>query len=454
MKHQDLRTAISYSLLIQGMVLLTLLTISTPSYSQRYLGHFKISKLNFNGEEIYSKIIETATAIPSTEAYHAGSANAVAISQNGQKKYFGGDARFSGGQQFVVNSLFTSVTNRSFGSSGQVITNFNSTPSEQILAMVCDDEGRIITAGRGGSQFALARYLPNGSLDRSFNGDGKVLTDFRSSSFEMIYALAIDQNGKIIAGGMANVNNSGHQFALARYNQDGSLDRSFDGDGKVLTNFGSSSSEEIHGLVIDRDGTIIVAGTALVQGHNQFALARYNQDGSLDRSFDGDGKVLTNFVTASQEGAMSIVIDQRNNIVAGGYATLNGRNQFALARYTQNGRLDPSFHNDGRILTDINTTSEMIHAITITRRNRILAVGEAGAHRNPSLGSAPARTRFALVQYNYNGQLDNTFDGDGILATSLSRGSLSEGAKAVVTDSSGKIIVAGYAIQESKNGTH
>jgi uncharacterized delta-60 repeat protein len=122
-----------------------------------------------------------------------------------------------------------------------------------------------------------------GDLDTSFDANGKVTTDF--GGFDGAAEVAIQPGGKIVAAGSA-----AGDFALARYNRDGSLDASFDGDGKVTTDFGGVF-EAASAVAIQRDGKIVVAGST--GAVDDFALARYNRDGSLDTRFDGDGKVTT-----------------------------------------------------------------------------------------------------------------------------------------------------------------
>ena len=123
-----------------------------------------------------------------------------------------------------------------------------------------------------------------GDLDPSFGNGGIVTTDFGTGAHA--YALAILPNGKIIAAGGAG----SQHFALARYLPDGSLDPVFDGDGKVTTDLGAAAGDGANGLAIQPNGRIVAAG-----GSGDFVLARYRRDGSLDQSFGADGKVTTDF---------------------------------------------------------------------------------------------------------------------------------------------------------------
>src|SRR5947209_18146229 len=164
-----------------------------------------------------------------------------------------------------------------FGTGGRVLTDFGGGAGARALALQAD--GRIVVAGRSrvavGDDFALARYNPNGSLDPSFGSGGRVLTDFGVD--DEASALALQSDGKIVVAGFSDV--VGFGFALARYNPDGSLDPSFGSGGRVLT----GGVALARGLVLQADGRIVVAGvSAGFAGDSDFALARFNPDGSLD----------------------------------------------------------------------------------------------------------------------------------------------------------------------------
>ncbi len=143
------------------------------------------------------------------------------------------------------------------------------------------EDGKVVAAGNADSgstsvDFALARYDTDGSLDGEFDGDGKLRTDFFGGA-DWAEALAIQEDGKMVAAGLSNnVSNSPHDFALARYNADGSLNNSFHNDGKLKTALGGPNDDRVHALALQEDGKIVAAGYA---GHSttgsDFALARY-----------------------------------------------------------------------------------------------------------------------------------------------------------------------------------
>ena len=156
----------------------------------------------------------------------------------------------------------------------------------------------------GTRDFALARYNPDGTLDATFNATGKVLTDFSGEGGgDGAHALAIQADGKIVVAGFSfsSSDPTFTDFALARYNPDGTLDATFNATGTVLTDF-RTQDDAATGLAIQSDGKIVAAGTSdTPETSDDFALARYNPDGTLDATFNATGTVLTD-VSGSGNG--------------------------------------------------------------------------------------------------------------------------------------------------------
>ena len=168
-----------------------------------------------------------------------------------------------------------------------------------------------------------------GDLDISFSGDGKVTTAIGASS-DIARSVVLQSDGKIVVAGYS-YNGANNDFALARYNTDGSPDTSFDTDGKVTTAIGASG-DVAYSVVLQSDGKIVVAGYSDNGANYDFALARYNTNGSPDTSFDTDGKLTTDF-GASTDEATSVILQSDGKIVVAG-SSVNGANyDFALARY-------------------------------------------------------------------------------------------------------------------------
>ena len=322
---------------------------------------------------------------------------------------------------------------RSFGGDGRVNTQFpGPLPTAVVTSVTLDSHGRIVAAGNNCDffedsgdpdfrcQFALARYRANGELDRSFGMDGRVLTSF--GTYDGLTSVAIDSEGRIVAGGV-HCEGASCSFIVARYRANGHLDSSFDGDGHVMTPFGSYSKAE--SIAIDPQGRIVAAGWGGNGGAgSRFALARYLTNGDLDPSFGSGGKVTTSFGDDGS-GAASAAIDARGWIVAAG----NTRRGFALARYQANGALDSSFGGNGKVTTKFSSARAIASALAIDSRNRLVVTGHAG-------GDA------ALARYKPSGHLDRSFS-DGKVSTRFGGGGGRAGPYAEAVDLRDRIVVAG-----------
>jgi len=214
----------------------------------------------------------------------------------------------------------------------------------------------------------------------------------------------------------------------------GSLDITFSGDGLLTTDFGSGN-EDADAIALQPDGKIVAAGSALNSSHNgNFALARYNPDGSLDTTFSSDGKLTTAFGSGNV-GAYAVAVQADGKIMAAGYIRSSSASRdSALVRYNPNGSLDTTFNDDGWLTTAVSSGDDFINAVVLQSDGKILAAGYAD---NGGYGG------FALERYNPDGSLDTTFSDDGLINTAFGFGS--DLAYALALQADGKIVVAGYA---------
>jgi uncharacterized delta-60 repeat protein len=324
----------------------------------------------------------------------------------------------------------------SFGSGGEAINDFGGR-----IALLPD--GKILAAGSAsatdGFDFSLSRFNSNGPLDTTFGSGGRVTTDL-GARFEGARSVVVQPDGKIVTGGFATVGLFAN-FALVRYNSDGSLDLSFGTGGKVTTNFGDISAEA-YSMALQTDGKIVLAGYVNFNGGYSFGLARYNANGTLDAGFGTGGKVHTEFdgfgQTFSFADANSVAIQQDGKIVAAGECTINGQRDFALARYNSNGTLDLGFGTGGKVNTDFVGFADLANDVTIQPDGRIVAAGAAATGT-----AASVLFNFALARYNSNGTLDPTFGTGGKVTTDFA-GAL-DTVSDVVVQPDGKIIAAGTA---------
>jgi uncharacterized delta-60 repeat protein len=358
----------------------------------------------------------------------------VAVQADGRIVVAGsGDGDFAVARYKADGSLDTS-----FSGDGKQTTDLGGSDDGRAVAIQAD--GRIVVVGSsnappipGGAaqpwDFALVRYNVDGSLDASFSGDGMQITDF--GGVDRASGIAIQADRRIVA-----VGESGSDFGLARYNTDGSLDASFSGDGRQTTDFGGD--DDAGGIVIQGDGRLVAAGGSFAGGDGDFAVARYKADGSLDTSFSGDGKQTTDFDGYEYGGGVAIQADDR--IVVSGTSIPSGADSdfgdFAVARYDTTGSLDASFSGDGRQTTnfDVEDTGQ---DVAIGADGKIVVAGKSSP--DFTLG----RGDFALARYNTDGSLDASFSGDGRQTTDFGGTEVEDAGRGVAIQADGKIVVAG-----------
>ena len=209
------------------------------------------------------------------------------------------------------------------------------------------------------------------------------------------YSVVMQADGKILVSGATFVKYSSYDFALARYNSDGSLDTTFSGDGKVTTDFGEGDDHG-YSVVMQPDGKIIVAGFAFNYS-GDFVLARYNADGTLDTTFSDDGKVVTDF--GGDDYGFSVVIQPDGKIIVAGLRSFD----FAVARYNSDGTLDKTFFGDGKVTTDFGG-GDFGYSVVMQADGKIVVAGASWASDNISSAD------FALARFNSDGSLDMISD--------------------------------------------
>lgn len=354
----------------------------------------------------------------------------VAIQPDGKIVVAGYSFNGSSNDFALVRYSANGTLDTNFGDDGKVIT--YSTSDDQGQSVTVQPDGKILVAGTSGGQFALVRYDVNGSLDTNFDGDGKVTTSIGSGGRGNSATLQPD--GKILVAGYS-FNGSNSDIALVRYNTNGSLDASFDGDGKVTTAIAGTSSDQGNSVTIQPDGKILVAGLSHNGYNSDLLLVRYNANGSLDTSFDGDGKVITAIGTGNDPG-QSVTLQPDGKILVAGYSNSG----LALVRYNPNGSLDTSFDGDGKVTTDFGSSSDYGQSVALQSDGKILVAGYSSNGTNYD---------FALVRYNTNGSLDNSFDIDGKVTTAIGTGY--DYGYSVALQPDGKIVVVGSSSNGSDN---
>ena len=243
------------------------------------------------------------------------------------------------------------------GGAGQVVTGLGAGTLDIPQSVAIQADGKIVVAGytQSGSvyDFALVRYDAAGNLDTTFGVDGKATTDIGANTVDVAWAVAVQADGKIIAVGQSGNAGGAYDIAVVRYNTDGTLDATFGGvDGKVTTTFAGSNQDRAYSVLVQPDGKVVVAGA----GYGvDFSLVRYNTDGSLDGTFGVGGMVLTDFA-GNQDVGLAVVRQPDGRLLVAGLTTAGPGSDFAVARYNSDGSLDLSFGVGGKVTVDTNGT--------------------------------------------------------------------------------------------------
>ena len=320
-----------------------------------------------------------------------------------------------------------------FGNGGMVQTDFSGGDDYGFGAKIQAD-GKTVVVGQSGVyplfHSALIRYKANGALDRTFGNGGKVVAALDPGG-DGLSALAFQPDGKIVVVGSVIHNNFLLAIITARFNPDGSLDQTFGTNGSVETTFGDSSAEG-NDVILQADGKIVVVGftgAGSYTDNNNFALVRFNPDGTLDQTFGDGGKVKSN---AGQ--ATSVALQSDGKLLVGG-TSASSRNGFMLARYNSNGTLDTSFGTLGMVTTQIGFGDAFSFGIGLLSDGRIVLAGYSETTQDHD---------FTVACYTSNGTLDQTFGNGGIVATDFT-GNTDDIPYTLAVQPDNKIVVGGHS---------
>lgn len=232
---------------------------------------------------------------------------AVQLQADGRIVIVGSGTGSGTGYDMAITRLTANGTlDRSFSSDGKKMVGFDLGGSNTDMgsSLAIQSDGAMVIGGTvqnklGDTDFAVLRLKANGSMDKSFGSTGRKVISYNlgGNNDDQLSGMALQSDGKIVVGGFTQISLSGdYDYASARLNIDGSLDTSYSADGKktIPFNLGSNDNDLSNTLVIQSDGKILMAGSAMKSApvNTDFAITRLNDDGSLDTSF-GTGGVKT-----------------------------------------------------------------------------------------------------------------------------------------------------------------
>jgi uncharacterized delta-60 repeat protein len=348
-----------------------------------------------------------------------------------------------------VIGLPTGTLDTAFGSNGIAETSFTGLGG-QATAAALQTDGKLVVVGSmvelgQGELFALARYNTDGSLDSSFDGDGRQTTDFdlpngNPDAGSRARAVAIAADGKIVVVG-DDLGYTVPRIVVSRYNTNGSLDSSFDGDGKAVVYLGGGS-EYARGVAIQPGNKILI----LAQSNDQtptppyngtdVVLSRLNLNGSFDTTFGSNGKAVTHIDIEDSPESIALQADGKI-VVAGGVRSIlasepfDATADFFVTRYLSTGQPDPSFGQNGTVRTDVVAgANDYAHDLLIDASGRIVVAGRSSWPWD-----------FSVVRYLNNGSVDTTFGNNGRVVHDLT-GAM-DAVYTMVSPPNGDLVLAG-----------
>lgn len=341
-----------------------------------------------------------------------------------------------------VSAQVGSLDAANFNSPNGYVINALSIIDDRGNSMAIQSDGKIVVAVvTTDNSFKVVRYLTNGSLDPNFGTAG--VATFRlggSGNTCQSYAVAM-QGNNIIVGGWAWVNN-GYDFALARLDQDGAQDMTFGTGGYALTavsplsGIGSNAGpDEIRDIVVLSDGSIIAAGYSHNAFNNDFAVAKYTNNGSLVTSFGGSSTGYRITDVNNDDMVSKMAVTSTGEIVVVGTSNIGtNTDDYAIVRYTSGGILDVNFNTTGIVTSGIGNDDEAF-GVAIQSNDRIVITGYAPATLSSTTND------LLVARYRTDGTLDTDFDTDGINIVDYAGGD--DEGHAVAIQSNGSIVVAG-----------
>jgi uncharacterized delta-60 repeat protein len=413
---------------------------SVQPYFRESASVFAVARLNNDGS------LDTSFGSGGRATIQPGFSSA----SDGRSVVILGDKILLGGETIhqiaLVQLLNDGEADPSFGSGGRMVFNYGPGLYDNEGWRIAMQGDKILAVGSTwigdgqGMDFGVARFHANGSLDTSFGSGGKRTISFNAGS-EYAWGVAVGQDGKIVVAGQARPDSS--DFAVARLTANGSLDSSFSTDGREVTDIGLAADERVDGpqsVAVQPDGKIVVLGSTFVgpATNQDFAVARYNPDGTLDSTFGQDGRTTVDFGPSADIG-WSVALAPNGKIVLAGYAQRSdGTSDFAVAVLNGDGSPDENFGPRGRRLVDLQSL-DLGRSVAVAN-DKIIVVGS----------SAATSWDMAIARLNFDGTLDPSFNGTGTKLIDF--GDTYDLGWGVAIQADGKIAVSGRIQQTGTSG--
>lgn len=327
-----------------------------------------------------------------------------------------------------------------FDTDGQLVTDVNGNWDSCIDILVQSDD-KIIAVGTSGNDLAVIRYDVDGNLDATFGTAGIKLISIAGSPYATKGILQSDEK-IIIFGSLTSASPS--ELFLVRLNSDGNIDNTFGNNGIVQTNIGNDS-QSAGGLKIQSDGKIIISGTTenYSPWNSDILLMRFNNDGSPDNTFADNGQLIINIDEVegnpTLDYGIEILLQPGGKIIVIGNTDISG-SKLVLIRLNSDGLVDTTFGTSGYVFDFFNTTYDLFTCAALQDDNKIIVGGESSYGGNNA---------FALIRFEANGAIDNSFGTSGKVMNTVDN--FSAYAKDIVIQNDGKIVLVGSVIDNTFN---
>jgi uncharacterized delta-60 repeat protein len=315
---------------------------------------------------------------------------------------------------------------QSFGNDGVVTSDFDFVYPDTARGGALLEDGRILAGGTSfwavslssWADVSLMRYLADGTLDPSFGEAGQIATDL-GGSWDEAFALALQDDGKVLVVGWTSPDGIVGDILLIRYNADGTVDPGFGLGGVVVTDL-SAGKDLANAVAIQPDGKIVVAG----QDESVGVVLRYTPDGTVDESFGTGGLVTTH----DQAFWYDLVIQPDGRIVVAGLSLA----RFMLVRYLPDGSPDLEFGAEGVAVDDFSRAIDQANALSIQPDGKLVAVGTT---------SDTQESELVIARHLPDGSPDFGFGADGKIETDS--GPMTSAGNDVTIQADGSIVAAG-----------
>ena len=355
-------------------------------------------------------------AVPDLSALNHVYLNALALQDDGKIVCGGGYEESMGGNwDFIVFRLLANgALDTGFGVGGWMTTSFESL--EEVWDLAIQSDGKIVAIGNRSGIYpdpsgVMARYNSNGTLDTSFGTDGKVHSGYGNASWQ---AVTLQADGKIVVAGKKD----GH-FTVARFTTGGVLDTTFNLTGIATVVIGDASGAS--DVAVDSNGKIVAVGAGGSSGSpGDFAVARFNDDGTLNLSFGTAGITTVDLAGASSDAARKLAIDGSGKIYVAGEADGGSDGMAAVVRLTSSGVLDTTFGATGKLTYQVSNEDMHTTGLVLDPQGRPVLGGHFSGY---SVG--PYDSYSWIIRFTTDGTLDHGFGVDGLWVSTLGAGTYS-----------------------------